>query len=592
MFRSPSFPKGLRRGQRRRSQAAFECLDPRTLLAGAPLPTVSVADARLSEGNAGTRGMTFTLSLSASSSRPVMVRYATIDGTATVRTGDYAGLSGWLMVPPGRTQATVTVAVKGDKLVESDETFRLVLSRPSGCTLGRSSATGTIVNDDAPPQPTTPGSWTILVYMSGEDLNTYARQDINEMERALSTLPGSVRFVVSWDQPAVGDVPAYATTGGRQAAWRTYGRSVLKADTNPSMIASTFDLSFGERNTGDPATLVDFVKWGVATAPAAHYALQMWGHGGGLEGSQFDGESGGDPLTIAEMAAALGSPGMPTFDLVGYDNCLMGMAEIGAAIAPYVSGTFVASQDLVNGTGQDYATAYSALAVADPSQVTAAQVAAGMVSSYGTQYLDDPDMLDTFSATSAPGYASLTSALRTFVAASAELTEANRQDLLDGIDTSVSGYLTPWDTLSFGDLGGFMTLAANTTTLPLSVQTAAAGVGTALTSLVSAKTTDQRGSSGLSVYLPTDAADPYLATYATDAAAFCAATNWNTFANWLATGTGTTVVASTAGRAATRGHHAGDAGIPAFAFAAMAGQETGGIGSSPRRQFVAVRRGG
>ena len=97
---------------------------------------------------------------------------------------------------------------------------------------------------------------------------------------------------------------AYATGGGTQAAWRTYGRSILKADSSTTTIASTFDLSFGERNTGDPATLVDFVKWGVQQAPAQHYVLQMWGHGGGTDGSQFDSESGSDALTIGEMASA------------------------------------------------------------------------------------------------------------------------------------------------------------------------------------------------------------------------------------------------------------------------------------------------
>jgi hypothetical protein len=51
------------------------------------------------------------------------------------------------------------------------------------------------------------------------------------------------------------------------------------------------------------------------------------------------------------------------------------------------------------------------------------------------------------------------------------------------------------------------------------------------------KTADQRSSSGVSVYLPTTSSDAYLATYATDAAAFCQATGWNTFAKWLATGT-------------------------------------------------------
>jgi hypothetical protein len=36
---------------------------------------------------------------------------------------------------------------------------------------------------------------------------------------------------------------------------------------------------WGERNMGDPQTLVDFVTWSKANYPADHYALYFWGHG-------------------------------------------------------------------------------------------------------------------------------------------------------------------------------------------------------------------------------------------------------------------------------------------------------------------------
>jgi len=385
----------------RRPGATFEQLEPRALLAAAPLPTVSIADASVTEDDSGTSRIAFTVSLSAPARSATRVRFSTGNGTATTADGDYVATSGWARFAVGQSQATVSVTVRGDAAFEADETFRVTLSGAIRCTLGRATATGTILNDDAPPQPLAPGSWTILVYMTGENLNAYAKADINEMEKALVSLPAGVRFAVSWDQPKVGVGTAYATGGGAQSAWRTYGRSVLEPDANMSTIASTFDLSGGERNTGDPATLVDFVKWGVARAPAAHYVLQMWGHGDGLDGSQFDSESWGDALTIPEMASALGAEGMPTFDVVSYDNCLMAMAEIGAAIAPRLGGVYVASEEVINGAGQDYTTAYSALQVADPAQVTAAQVAAGMVKSYGTQYADDWEQCDTFSATAA-----------------------------------------------------------------------------------------------------------------------------------------------------------------------------------------------
>ena len=629
--------------QKSRRLSGFERFESRAMLAA--VPTVSIADASADEGNYGSRTLSFIVSLSAAAHQTTSVRYQTVDATATVANGDYGGASGTITFRPGQRTATIAVGIRGDRIVEQDETFQVVLSSANGATLGRATATGTILDDDnlarsvtvtgpqagvnegtaatftfslsgaatapvtvsyatsdltassasdytaatgsltfavgetskqisvatqtdsvvesdetlqmrilsatgatvgtpatatatikdvPPVTPPTPsgGSWTILVYMTGENLNTDARDDINEMEKALGSLPGSVKIVVSWDQPKSSVGTAYATGGGTQSAWRTYGRSILKADASTTTIASTFNLTFGEKNTGDPATLVDFVKWGVQQAPAQHYLLQMWGHGGGTDGSQFDSESGDDALTIGEMASALGATGMPAIDLVSYDNCLMAMAEVGVAIAPAVAGVFVASEEVINGTGQDYTTAYSALKVAAPASVTASQIAAGMVASYQAQYQGDSGKCDTFSTAAASGYNALATAIKQFVDATASLTTANRTTLV----TAANGSVT-YDTTPFRDLGSFMTKVAAATSLPQTLRTAATAVTAAIGGVILGKTADQRSSSGISVYLPTTSSDAYLATYATDAAAFCQATGWNTFAKWLATGT-------------------------------------------------------
>jgi len=534
------------------SQYSLEPLEGRVMLSARGLPTVSVADAAMLEGADGTANLVFTVALSAPARRQIVVPFRTVDGTATVADSDYSARSGNVTFRVGQRTATVTVPVHGDLKVEADETLQVVLGTPSNATLGRATATGVIRNDDQPPgpppAPPSTGSWTVLVYMTGENLNNYAADDINEMEQALTTLPGSVRIVVSWDQPKVGVSRAYATGSGAQPAWRSYGRSVLLADAAKSTIASSFDLSFGERNTGDPATLVDFVTWGVERAPAENYLLQLWGHGDGLAGSQFDSESRGDALTIAELGGALTSPGMPAIGLVSFDNCLMAMAEVAAAIPPRVGGVFVASQELVSGTGQDYATAYSALAVADPAAVTAAQVAAGMVASYGVQYRNDRSRMDTFSAVSTAGQAALQAALRQFVDATATLNAAQRSTLRTAARASIA-----YDTPSSRDLGSFMGRVAAATTLPATVRSAADGVTAALSAAVVAKTADQRGSAGVAIYLPLTS-DGYLASYARDAQAFTRATGWDQFARWLATGVRSSVgTPSGAGRATARG---------------------------------------
>lgn len=501
---------------------------------GAPLPVISVASSSVNEGNSGTTACSFTVRLSAPAAAPVTVSYVTADGTATDADQDYTPVVSpqTLTFAAGETVKTVEITVKGDTKPEADETFSLILSDPTGGTLGTAAAVGTIRNDDGVPPPAQ-GTWTIFVYMTGENLNTFARDDINEMERFLSTLPAGsgVNIVVSWDQPASGTGTAYATGNGAQPAWRTYGRSVLKPDSTAT-IASTFDLSFGEKNTGDPATLVDFIKWGVQQSPASNYALQLWGHGGGLDGSQFDSESGSDPLTINEISQALGTAGVPPLSLVSYDNCLMGMAEVGYAVAQRFNGHFVASEELVNGAGQNYVTAYSAL-TANPAGKTSADLGAAMVASYQIQYAGDPSGCDTFSAVATGGYTQLASTLSQFVTATDTLTAADRTTLTTLVNLAPS---LSFEEPSFRDLGRFMARVVAAGTMPAPVRTAATSVVAAVANMVSAKTTDGRNSSGIAIYLPTST-DTYLASYTTTAAAFCNATGWDRFARWLATGT-------------------------------------------------------
>ena len=502
----------------------------------APPPSLSVAPTSVTEGNTGTVTASFTVSLSVPAAEEVTVQYDTADGTAMTADGDYEAVTGGtLTFAPGETVKSVGVTVRGDTKAESDETFTLILSAPVNATLGTATAVGTIRDDDSGPPPPPQAAWTIMVYMTGEDLNTFARDDINEMEQFLSTLPANsgVKIVVAWDQPKAGVGQSYATGNGAQAAWRTYGRSVLKADT-AATIVSSFDTSVGEKNTGDPAVLVDFMKWAAQQAPAANYALQMWGHGGGLSGSQFDSESGGDAISINELVSALGTTGVPPVQIVSYDNCLMAMAEVGYAAATRFTGHFVASEELVPGTGQNYRTAYDALKTS-PATVTSAALAASMVASYQTQYVGaftGNFVWDTFSAAATSGYGPLISALSQFVTATDPLAAADRTTLRN---LATAGPSISFDEASFRDLGKFMTRVATAGTLPQSVRTAATAVGSALTAMISSKTADARSSSGMAIYLPT-AADSYLGSYATTASAFASATGWDRFARWMATG--------------------------------------------------------
>src|SRR5262249_20925340 len=101
------------------------------------------------EGNTGTRGATFTVTLSAASALPVSVQYATADGSATAVSGDYQTAAGTLTFAPGQTSKRVTVVINGDYAREASENFFLNLSGPSNATLADPQASVTILNDDA-----------------------------------------------------------------------------------------------------------------------------------------------------------------------------------------------------------------------------------------------------------------------------------------------------------------------------------------------------------------------------------------------------------------------------------------------------------
>jgi hypothetical protein len=115
-----------------------------------PIPSLTIGDVSLTEGNLGTTDATFTVTLSAASGLPVTVDYETADGTAK-NLSDFTGINGTLTFAPGETTKTITVAVKGDTLNEINENFFVNLKNPSNAIIADNQGIGTINNDDDPP---------------------------------------------------------------------------------------------------------------------------------------------------------------------------------------------------------------------------------------------------------------------------------------------------------------------------------------------------------------------------------------------------------------------------------------------------------
>ncbi len=116
-----------------------------------PFPTISVSDPVVQEGDNGQNTAFFLLTLSQAQTDPsnlASASWATADSTATAADNDYVPQSGVAYFPAGATQAYATVPIVGDRNVESDEVFKLVLSNPLRASLGDPGVC-TIQDDDS-----------------------------------------------------------------------------------------------------------------------------------------------------------------------------------------------------------------------------------------------------------------------------------------------------------------------------------------------------------------------------------------------------------------------------------------------------------
>jgi hypothetical protein len=115
-------------------------------------PSITIDDVAKSEGNSGITAFVFTLARTGPLTGTSVVSFSTADGSAT--SSDYTATTGIVTFNPGEVSKSITVNVKGDTSVESNETFVVTLVGISNATIGDSEGTGTIKNDDSAPAPT------------------------------------------------------------------------------------------------------------------------------------------------------------------------------------------------------------------------------------------------------------------------------------------------------------------------------------------------------------------------------------------------------------------------------------------------------
>src|SRR5512133_3294158 len=165
--------------------------------------------------------------------------------------------------------------------------------------------------------PPTKAKWTLMVYISGDnELEDYVVKDI-ETELAPTGSSASVQVVALADRG-----PGYDTSRGDWQTTKLFHVTKGMLATPENAVAD-----WGERDMGDPQTLIDFVTWTKTNYPADHYALYFWGHGWNWHpGYVMWEDTSADSLDYGETKAAI--PSLGFIDVVGYDGCNMASIEI------------------------------------------------------------------------------------------------------------------------------------------------------------------------------------------------------------------------------------------------------------------------
>jgi Calx-beta domain-containing protein len=213
--------------------------------------TVSVADASAAEGNSGSTTESVEVTLSAASTSPVTVAYATADGTAKAGS-DYVAASGTLTFRPGERSKTIPISVAGETSIEADETLTVTLSNASNATIARATATVTITNDDtavpvaagAYKGATQNGNFVFFTLRPDRTITGFRVNDLPETCDPYGRITGGIDlgdsvFHVADDGRVVAEGAWTGSDVQGDVEWTSFYAKIVGAFTNPATISGT-----------------------------------------------------------------------------------------------------------------------------------------------------------------------------------------------------------------------------------------------------------------------------------------------------------------------------------------------------------------
>jgi hypothetical protein len=345
----------------------------------------------------------------------------------------------------------------------------------------------------------------LLVYYNGD--NSLSLAGYNDIRDEMETVPYGPDLVTAVLYDGNGDQGTPSNTL----------RGLIQYDSDTTTIGSPL-LDVGELDMGNPSTLEHFIEWGTATYPATHYALVMSDHGAGYIGFG----DGAEVLEMSEIRTALSNAGVH-FDLIGFDCCVTGMAEVAYDVRQW-SNVFVASEAETPLDGWPFDTVLGALN-SNPA-MSAVDLGRTIVSKFGAANGAGSDT--TISSILTSQLSPLATAIDTFANTSLSTATASDWTALRSARNAAQAYDPPSWGEHFRDLAEFMfsvwTGSANAT-----IRAAAENVLTALGAAVDA---NYHGSAvrgnGLSIELPALGAEIH-PDYNAANVSFVAETHWKDF---------------------------------------------------------------
>ncbi len=195
---------------------------------------------------------------------------------------------------------------------------------------------------------------TVIVYIGAEnDLSSFAQEDLDEMQAALSSIPEECQVVVYRD--ATQKPGIFHLTSNKSTLWYEYEQ---------------------DHNSADMATMQGILGDIVHNFPSEKYSLILWSHGTGWSDMAnapqrsiiMDNEENtskpidGQWLNVSQLAHILES--LPHLEYIFFDACFMQSAEVASYLYPFTD-YIIGSPVEIPGKGAPYDVIMKALCQAD-----------------------------------------------------------------------------------------------------------------------------------------------------------------------------------------------------------------------------------